>query len=120
MPKRKESAEQSAFFDYFSHYPSFKYVLFAIPNGGSRHIVEATNLKRQGVKSGVWDVFLAIPRGTFHGLWLEFKVNKNKLTTHQQLFGQEMKNRGYCTKVCYSCEEGIKEVWKYVGRKDVL
>lgn len=37
-------------------------LLFAVPNGGSRHIREAANLKRQGVTSGVSDVILLIPK----------------------------------------------------------
>ena len=43
-------------------------LLFHIPNGGSRHPREAANLKRQGVKAGVPDLFLPIARGKYHGL----------------------------------------------------
>lgn len=43
-------------------------VWFAVPNGGSRHVLEARNLVRQGVKSGVPDLVIlsptpAAPRG---------------------------------------------------------
>lgn len=36
-------------------------VWFAVPNGGSRHVLEARNLVRQGVKSGVPDLVILSP-----------------------------------------------------------
>ena len=39
-------------------YPQLKNV-FAIPNGGSRNEIEAANLRKEGVRAGVWDMFLA-------------------------------------------------------------
>lgn len=37
-------------------------LLLAVPNGGSRNIIEAKNLKPQGVKTGVSDVLLLIAK----------------------------------------------------------
>jgi len=50
--------------------------LIAIPNGGKRNIREAQRLKSQGVKSGVSDLFLALPANGFSGLWIEMKAPK--------------------------------------------
>ena len=41
--------------------------LFAIPNGGARHIGTAIKLKSEGVTAGVSDLFLMIPSGQKHG-----------------------------------------------------
>jgi hypothetical protein len=38
-------------------------ILFAVPNGGSRHKLEAINLKRSGVLAGVSDLILATHKG---------------------------------------------------------
>ena len=42
-------------------------LLHHIPNGGTRDAVEAKHLKQQGVKSGVPDLCLPVPRGQYHG-----------------------------------------------------
>jgi len=47
---------------------------FAIPNGGSRDVREARNLKRQGVKAGVPDLIVLTPSaGAPRGVALELK-----------------------------------------------
>ena len=50
--------------------------MFHIPNGGSRNKLEASNLKKQGVKAGVPDLFLPVGRGSYHGLFIELKSAK--------------------------------------------
>lgn len=47
--------------------------LFAVPNGGLRHIATATALRAEGVKPGVADVCLPYPIGGFHGAYIELK-----------------------------------------------
>jgi hypothetical protein len=47
--------------------------MFAIPNGGLRDPRTAASLKAEGVKSGVPDVFLPIPRHGLAGLFIELK-----------------------------------------------
>ena len=49
-------------------------VWFAVPNGGSRHVLEARNLKRQGVKTGVPDLVILSPsKAAPRGVALELK-----------------------------------------------
>src|SRR5574343_479576 len=56
--------------------PELKW-LHHIPNGGSRgndvrsQQIRGAQLKAQGVKSGVSDVFLPVKRGQFSGLYIE-------------------------------------------------
>jgi hypothetical protein len=37
--------------------------IFAVPNGGSRHKLEAINLKREGATKGVADLVVLLPNG---------------------------------------------------------
>ena len=37
--------------------------IFAIPNGGARHVAVAIKLKAEGVRQGVPDLCLPVPRG---------------------------------------------------------
>ena len=59
-------------------------LLYHIPNGGSRNKAEAANLKRQGVRAGVPDLFLPVARGGYHGPYIELKFEKNKTSKNQE------------------------------------
>ena len=52
-------------------------------------------LKRMGVKKGVADFFLAYPSHNCHGLWIELKVGKGKLSAEQIYFLERKAQRGY-------------------------
>lgn len=106
-------------------------LLFAIPNGGARHKAVAGKMKAEGVKSGIWDLFLPVPQlvavGTlrmetkYHGLFIEIKEpNRRKhkdggLSDEQIKFGNAMHANGYATVVCYTWEEAFAELLKYLG-----
>lgn len=88
--------------------------LFHIPNGGSRNIIEATKLKKMGVKAGVPDLQLIVPNGEVHGLWIELKAQKGKLQPSQQIMIQRLEAQGYLCKVCFGADEAINEIKKYL------
>lgn len=64
----------------------------AIPNGGSRHKLEAINMKRQGVRAGVPDLLIIGPTGT-HG-WLEVKKPGGSMRPDQVAFARMCEERG--------------------------
>lgn len=113
--KTLESREQTKLFEFASHFNELKW-MFAIPNGGYRNPREAANLKRQGVKAGVSDIFLPIPNNRYHGMFIEMKVHPNKPSPKQKIFISNMLKNGYCCKICYSADEAVKEINKYIGR----
>ncbi|WP_151746335.1 VRR-NUC domain-containing protein [Acinetobacter soli] len=88
--------------------------LFHIPNGGSRNIIEATKLKKMGVKAGVPDLQLIVTNGEVHGLWIELKAQKGKLQPSQQIMIQRLEAQGYMCKVCFGADEAISEIKKYL------
>lgn len=114
---RSEAREQEAIFNW-AKFCSIKYpelnLLFAIPNGGSRHPLEAVNLKKQGVKSGVPDMLLPVPKCGYHGLFIELKSGKNKATDNQKFWLTELEKQGYKAILCYESENAIKEIEKYL------
>ncbi|MCI8442549.1 MAG: VRR-NUC domain-containing protein [Provencibacterium sp.] len=113
-----EAEEQTALFQWAGYVPELDY-MFAIPNGGSRNVIEAANLKRQGVKAGVPDIFLPVPRGPYHGLWIEMKVKPNKLTEKQRDWLAFLSRMGYRTAVCYGMNEARRDIVEYmqIGRE---
>ena len=88
--------------------------LFHIPNGGSRNVIEASKLKKMGVKPGVPDLQLIIPNGLIHGLWIELKSKAGKLQPSQRLMMQRLEEQGYLCKVCFGADEAIDEIKKYL------
>ena len=91
-----------------------KLILFAIPNGGVRNIVTAVKLKSEGVLAGVADLFLMQPTTTHHGLFIEMKAQKGKLSESQKYFLDQAKAKGYAACVCYSFEDAQKEIINYL------
>ena len=71
-----EEEEQITLFEWAATmtytYPDLRW-LYHVPNGGSRGKAEAGRFRAMGVKSGVPDVALDIPRGGCHGLRVEMK-----------------------------------------------
>lgn len=92
-------------------------LLAAIPNGGHRHIGTARKLKAEGVKAGMPDYFLFVPRGTFHGLALELKADTKtaRLSDAQRTMKELIESRGYQFRVCYGTEEATDAIEDYMG-----
>ena len=109
-----EELQQRYLFQWAAFYPQLRW-LHAIPNGGKRNKIVAAKLKAGGVKSGVLDVFLPLARHGFHGLYIEMKHGKNKLTDNQQAFAAHIEAEGYKYAVCYHWSEAQKIICDYVG-----
>ena len=88
--------------------------LFAIPNGGTRNAIEASNLKKQGVTAGVSDLILLFPNWKHPYLCIEMKVGRNKQTEHQKAFQQAVERVGGKYIICRSFEEFEKEINEYL------
>ena len=89
-------------------------LLFAIPNGEKRNVITATILKRQGVLSGIPDLFLAEPNKIYSGLFIEMKSDKGKLTRNQTDMIFMLKQNNYDVAVCNSFESFKGAVEDYI------
>lgn len=113
MLKVSESQIQRAVVQYIAC-RGYKDYLLHIPNGGYRNRKEGANLKRLGVTAGVSDLFLAYPHNGYHGLWMEVKSKKGKLSEKQESWLKRMNKLGYKADVCYTFEEAILVVDHYL------
>lgn len=113
-----EACEQVKLFQWISflkhQYPALD-LLYHIPNGGSRNAIEAANLKRQGVRAGVPDLCLPVANKKYHGLYIELKYGKNKLTEKQKEWIAALSKQGYKAVVCYGWEDARTEICDYIG-----
>jgi len=83
MPEHHEQVALFQLIDkYRRRYPVLNRI-YAVPNGGQRHKAVAAKLKAEGVKSGVWDIHVAVPRKGYHGAFIEMKYAKNRLSPNQ-------------------------------------
>lgn len=108
----------------------------AIPNGGARDKVTAAKLKAEGVKAGVLDTFLPVPKeytvpgdapdgqswqAWYMGLYIEFKAptrrnHKNGGMSDAQVeFMDMVRTQGYCVRVAYTWREAANLVMLYYG-----
>jgi len=112
-----ESTEQQALFEWAEFAakktPELK-LLFAVPNGGKRPITTATRMKAEGQKPGVPDIFLPVPCGKYHGLYIEMKFGKNKPSANQLWWIEQLRQQGYRVDVCYGWGEAVKVIVEYL------
>lgn len=120
MPKLipTEEDEQMTVIDWAekrtSVYPALK-LLHHIPNGGKRSKSEAARFKAMGVKAGVPDLFLPVPRGGYHGLWIEMKRTQDgKVSENQKWWLRALNSLGYSAQVAYGAGQAIKLLTEYL------
>jgi 5-methylcytosine-specific restriction endonuclease McrA len=88
--------------------------LHHIPNGGYRTKREALKFKKLGVKPGVPDLFLSVPRNGFHGLFIELKVGRNRATPEQMAWIDALNSNGYLACVCVGWEQARDVIVEYL------
>lgn len=125
--KNLEDKLQEACITWFRlQYPDI--VIFAIPNGGKRNAIEAAKLKRTGTLAGVADLFimkwgyywkdcgnLGTCLATYHGIFIELKVEKNSQTESQREFANKAMSAGYYYHVCRSIDEFMSTINEYLS-----
>lgn len=91
-------------------------LLFAIPNGGVRNIVTATKLKAEGVRAGIPDLFLAVPRGESHGMFIEMKKTKGgRVSEAQSNTISLLHDQKFIATVCHGWEDAMDAIIRYLN-----
>lgn len=89
---------------------------YAIPNGGKRGMLEAVKLKRMGVISGVPDLCIPIPSGSYHGLYIELKRQSGGRASLSQVHWLEfLREKGYWADIANGFEEARDIVLHYLA-----
>lgn len=98
-----EHQEQSALIAWArmteSHWPELA-LLHAIPNGGWRHPATGKKLKAEGLKKGVPDLCLPVPRHGKSGMYIEMKSKKGRVRKEQKWWLERLTEQGYHAVVC--------------------
>ena len=113
-----EAQEQTAVIDWwrFAHkkYGVPECSLLHVANEGTGSAVRGRLQKRQGVRAGVADLFLSVPRGAFSGLWIEMKRKDGWVRPEQREFLNQMQELGYDCAVCRGAEAAREKIHAYM------
>lgn len=120
--RRSEDTEQISVITWAmwneNAHPELK-LLHHCPNGGNRNRTEAAKLKQMGVKAGIPDLCLPVPKGIYNGLYIELKFDDGKLRECQKGMLKALAEAGHYCVVCYGAEEAIKILAEYINLKPI-
>ena len=91
-----------------------KLVLFSIPNAAKRSVGLANYMKQEGLLAGVSDLFLMKSNKHFHGLFIEMKQKKGKVSEQQQYFIEQAIANGYAAYVCFGFDDAQAVILEYL------
>lgn len=121
-PVPTESNEQQTLFAWAramsGRYPELA-MLYHIPNEGKRSVRTGARLKAEGLRAGVPDICLPVPRNGHHGLYIELKRRRNSRVTQEQMqWIGDLTAQGYVAAVCRGCDEAISLIRRYLDGKE--
>ena len=98
-------------------------LLIKIPNEGKRSQFIGNKMKKEGLRKGVSDLFLAFPTlvkynkklHKFCGLWIEVKSLHGVISKEQKLWAEIMMLVGYRVVLVRTVDEGIQAIKDYLG-----
>ena len=118
VPSASENQEQEALFQWIAlnakNYPGIAEA-FHVPNGGYRHKREADALVRRGVRAGEPDIYLLIPRRSFHGAAIELKSRDGVISRAQVRRLSILTMRGYFAVSCRGWESARDTLIGYLA-----
>jgi len=124
MTRQLEHLEQCAVVSWFKlQYPAYAGCLVAIPNGAhlagtpKQRAQKMAKMKREGLKTGASDLFIALPRGGFSGLWIEMKATGKtacSVSSDQRDHLDLMAEVGYSSHWCAGRDSAIETIKQYM------
>ena len=90
-------------------------VLAAVPNGGARDAITGARLKREGVVRGMPDMLLACAKSGKHGLFIEMKTARGRVSESQRNLFPLLEAQGYGVAVCHGWREAAETVEAYLA-----
>ena len=119
--KASETTEQIKLFQWAKSneqfIPELK-LIYHVPNEGKRKQSTGEILKAAGLRAGVPDVCLPVPRRGYAGLYIEMKYGKNKPTKDQTDYMDGLRNENNYVQVAYSADAAREIIRHYLARSD--
>lgn len=112
-PRHIESEIQQSCVRWF-RYAFPHYIILSIPNGGSRNVIEAANLKKEGALAGASDLMVIAERRV---LFIEMKKPKGRQSQLQKEFQHRVEVLGHRYVICYSLDDFMQKVKDWLGTR---
>lgn len=97
----------------------------AIHNQGHGDALRGARARAEGVRCGIPDIFIPVPMGRFHGLYIELKkpsVKPKRDASNGGLSEEQRQFRNYCVfvsygwEVCYGWREAAEAIRRYFSQ----
>ena len=89
-------------------------LLFHIKNETTEGPARVAIDRAMGVKKGVPDLCLPVPRAGFHGLFIEMKNERGRANDAQKWWLESLEKQGYMCAVCNGWEQAVKKLEDYL------
>jgi hypothetical protein len=114
--RQSESVTQQYFMQWLKlQYPRVHEVTASFPNEGKRSYKNASRMKAEGLKKGMPDLGIFYPTPRHHGMFIELKSPKGKLTEDQCNMMELLASKGYYCCASWTLESAQDEVRKYLN-----
>lgn len=118
-----EHAEQCVVVRWFDlSFPQYRGRLFAVPNGAhlagtvGQRCAKMNRAKAEGLRVGVPDLMLPVPRHGLHGLFIEMKRIKGSKTEAEQIEWLEfLGSQGYMAVLCKGADAAMDTIKSYLN-----
>ncbi|MGN6205965.1 VRR-NUC domain-containing protein [Humibacter sp.] len=124
MSRDTEHQEQSLLFQWIAletpRHPELG-LCFAVPNFAGFHGSQVARMrsgsraKAEGRKKGVPDICLPVPRGAFHGLFIELKAKGGRPSPEQRQWLQALREQGYAAHLCVGWDDARQTITDYLA-----
>lgn len=120
-----EFQEQCALFEW-SRNPAVqkKYhgidLLEASLNGVHLSKAQAGKAWAAGMLRGALDLNLPVARGRYHGLRIEMKFGKNKMTDDQKWYAGRLVDEGWCVVTSWDWQSAQRVIIEYLAQEDMF
>ena len=99
-----------------------KILVFSIPNANAMSSLNKnmavrimSRLKKEGLKKGIPDLFIPVPKGIWCGMFIEMKRQKGSTTSKEQKeWIATLQMQGYRAVICKGAKEAISEIDRYL------
>lgn len=118
IPVPSEAEEQRALFTWAAHmmgtWPELE-LMYHTPNEGKRSPKRGYIMKQEGLKKGVPDICLPVPRGGYHGLYIELKrLGGGRKSQEQKYYIDALKKLGYAAEFRNGWQAAAELIVKYL------
>lgn len=103
----EDQIQAQVFREIWNEFPETRYMLFHVPNGGTRNEREGMKLKSMGVLPGISDLLFIWKQSIFA---IEVKTELGSLSTNQKKVHQIWRANGINTYICFGYEETKKTI----------